>query len=1157
MFTNLIKKIVGTKNERELKHIRPLVEQINALEPQCEKLTDSELKAKTDEFKKRLADGASLDDLIPETFAAVREASKRTIKLRHFDVQMIGGLVLHEGKIAEMKTGEGKTLVATLAFYLNALEGKGVHLITVNDYLARRDVQWMGPIYHLLGLSVASIVHDESYLFDPTYMTKDYRYLNLRPVSRQEAYLADITYGTNNEFGFDYLRDNMKFSWDEYVQRDLNFAIVDEVDNILIDEARTPLIISGPAEESTDKYYTIDRIIPKLQRGAVIQGDPTQEERAAIEAQGDYTVDEKSRTSTLTETGVAKVERLLGIRNLYDPRHIDTVHHVNQALKAYSTFKRDVDYVIKEGEVIIVDEFTGRLMPGRRWSDGLHQAIEAKEGVNIREENQTLATITIQNYFRMYKKLAGMTGTADTEATEFKKIYKLDVVVVPTHKKMVRAEFPDVVYRSEGEKFNAVIEEIEACHHKGQPVLVGTISVEKSQHLARVLKKKGVRHNVLNAVNHEAEATVIAQAGRFGAVTIATNMAGRGTDILLGGNPEFLARSDMENEWISRAAKLPFQGTKRYEDALRDLRETYEDEIKRAEERYQKDGQIHEQQRGEALKKSTEIHRHLRGLSPLRELRQEYEDVSTTELIESLHNFRSIPERYLEVKTSLETSVLDLGGEDNSKVRRAFEEARDALSESLERWQQADGEREELVEAMDERRRTYEEQLDEYEFAIAKSVLSRGEHAQLVAEYDEARRAFEEAEVRCDEARRPYQEAIRAAQSTYEAKRQEYGRAVEEIREQLEKAPDSNRQRFDEILEKYIKVCAEEKEKVIEAGGVHIIGTERHESRRIDNQLRGRSGRQGDPGSSRFYLSLEDDLMRIFGADRIQGIMNRLGMEEGVPIEHGLVTRAIENAQKKVEGHNFDIRKHLLEYDDVMNKQREVIYQQRREVLQGENLKEDVLAMGEAVGEEVVKRCVDENLSPSEWDINGLSESLFHQFNFRLQLRPEQLDGLTPERLQELILEEIGKAYEAKDERIGAPLLRQLEKFIMLQTIDGLWKDHLLNMDHLKEGIGLRGYGQKNPLQEYQKEGFEMFEEMVQRIQEGMVQKLFTIELAQGEELEELEVQHRPRRMVLSHGEGGEEKERVTTVRRDSRKVGRNDPCPCGSGKKYKRCHGK
>jgi len=662
MFTNLIKKIVGTKNERELKRIRPLVEQINALEPQCEKLTDAELRAKTVEFKKRFADGASLDDLIPETFAAVREASKRTIKLRHFDVQMIGGLVLHEGKIAEMKTGEGKTLVATLAFYLNALEGKGVHLITVNDYLARRDVQWMGPIYHLLGLSVASIVHDESYLFDPTYMTKDYRYLNLRPVSRQEAYLADITYGTNNEFGFDYLRDNMKFSWDEYVQRDLNFAIVDEVDNILIDEARTPLIISGPAEESTDKYYTIDRIIPKLQRGAVIQGDPTQEERAAIEAQGDYTVDEKSRTSTLTETGMAKVERLLGIRNLYDPRHIDTLHHVNQALKAYSTFKRDVDYVIKEGEVIIVDEFTGRLMPGRRWSDGLHQAIEAKEGVHIREENQTLATITIQNYFRMYKKLAGMTGTADTEATEFKKIYKLDVLVVPTHKKMIRAEFPDVVYRSEGEKFNAVIEEIEACHHKGQPVLVGTISVEKSQHLARVLKKKGVRHNVLNAVNHEAEATVIAQAGRFGAVTIATNMAGRGTDILLGGNPEFLARSDMENEWISRAAKLPFQGTKRYEDALRDLRETYEDEIKRAEERYQKDGQIHEQQRGEALKKSTEIHRHLRGLSPLRELRQEYEDVSTTELIESLHNFRSIPERYLQVKTDMEASILELGG---------------------------------------------------------------------------------------------------------------------------------------------------------------------------------------------------------------------------------------------------------------------------------------------------------------------------------------------------------------------------------------------------------------------------------------------------------------------------------------------------------------
>ncbi|MFQ5903717.1 MAG: preprotein translocase subunit SecA, partial [Candidatus Binatia bacterium] len=839
----LLKKIIGTKNERELRRIQPLVEQINALEPEYEKLTDGELRAKTDEFRKRLADGATLDDLIPETFAAVREASRRTIGLRHFDVQLIGGVVLHEGKIAEMKTGEGKTLAATLSFYLNALEGKGVHLITVNDYLARRDVQWMGPIYHLLGLSVASIVHEASYLFDPTYITKDYRYLNLRPVTRREAYFADITYGTNNEFGFDYLRDNMKFSLEEYVQRDLHFAIVDEVDNILIDEARTPLIISGPAEESTDKYYIIDRIIPKLQRGAVIQGDPSQERRAAIEAQGDYTVDEKSRTVTLTETGVAKVERLLNIHNLYDPRQIDTLHHVHQGLKAHALFKRDVDYVVKDGEVIIVDEFTGRLMPGRRWSDGLHQAIEAREGVHIREENQTLATITIQNYFRMYQKLAGMTGTADTEATEFKKIYKLDVVVIPTHRKMIRTDYPDVVYRSENEKFNAVVEEIEACHEKGQPVLVGTTSVAKSERLSRMLKKEGVKHNVLNAVNHEAEATIIAQAGRFRAVTIATNMAGRGTDILLGGNPEFLARSDMENEWISRASKLPLQGATRYEDALREFREKYEEEVQRAEVRYRKEGEIYEQQRGDALKKSTEVQRRLKELSPFRELRQEYEEVSTTELIEALHELRNIPERYLRVKESLEASLLGVGDAGELEARSAFEEASQAFSESLMRWQQGDGERGDLVEALDEKRRNYEQRINDFEFAATSAVLSQGEHAQVVADYEESRRAFEEAEARCEEVRRPYEEAIREAQRNYETKRQEYVHAVEEIREQLEKAPDAYRQRYEEILEGYKKVCAEEREKVIAAGGLHILGTERHESRRIDNQLRGRSGR--------------------------------------------------------------------------------------------------------------------------------------------------------------------------------------------------------------------------------------------------------------------------------------------------------------------------
>src|SRR5574341_1526852 len=681
---DFIKKIIGTNNEREIRRIQPLVEQANGLEPQYQTFTDAELRAKTDEFKKRLQEriaqlrvslseaegrasaaggeereelkleaekldkelrdleGEALGEILPEAFAAVREASRRTIGLRHFDVQLIGGVVLHEGKIAEMKTGEGKTLVATLPFYLNALTGRGAHLVTVNDYLARRDVQWMGPIYHALGLSVASIVHEASFLFDPTFLTKDYRYLNLRPITRQEAYRADITYGTNNEFGFDYLRDNMKFSLDDYVQRQLAFAIVDEVDNILIDEARPPLIISGPAEESTDKYYVIDRIIPKLQRGAVIQGDPSQEDRAAIEAKGDYTVDEKSRSVTLTEGGVAKVERLLGVHNLYDPSQIDTLHHVQQALKAHAIFKRDVDYVVKDGEVIIVDEFTGRLMPGRRWSDGLHQAVEAKERVHIREENQTLATITIQNYFRMYKKLAGMTGTADTEAPEFKKIYKLDVMVIPTHRNMIRIDHADVVYRTEAEKFNAVVDEIAERHGRGQPILVGTTSVAKSEHLSRMLKKKGIKHNVLNAVNHEAEASIIAQAGRFAAVTIATNMAGRGTDILLGGNPEFLARSDMENEWISRASKLPIQGFTRYEDALRELREKYEEEVQKAEARYRTEGEIYEQKRGAALKRTTELQREIRANSPFREARERYEDLSATELIEALHNLRPI-----------------------------------------------------------------------------------------------------------------------------------------------------------------------------------------------------------------------------------------------------------------------------------------------------------------------------------------------------------------------------------------------------------------------------------------------------------------------------------------------------------------------------------
>jgi preprotein translocase SecA subunit len=1007
-----------------------------------------------------------------------------------------------------------------------------------------------------LGLSTASIVHEASYLYDPTFITQDYRYLNLRPITRQEAYLADITYGTNNEFGFDYLRDNMKFSLEEYVQRELNYAVVDEVDNILIDEARTPLIISGPAEESTEKYYLIDRIIPKLQRGAVIQGDPSQEERAAIDAKGDYTVDEKSRSVTLTEGGVAKVERLLGVHNLYDPRQIDTLHHVQQALKAHAIFKRDVDYVVKDGEVIIVDEFTGRLMPGRRWSDGLHQAVEAKERVHIREENQTLATITIQNYFRMYKKLAGMTGTADTEAPEFKKIYKLDVTVVPTHRPMVRQDLPDVVYRSDNEKYEAVAQEIEERNNKGQPILVGTTSVAKSERISRMLKKRGIKHNVLNAVNHEAEASIIAQAGRFHAVTIATNMAGRGTDILLGGNPEFLARSDMENEWISRAAKLPIEGAARYEDALRHLREKYDDEVQRAEKKYIKEGETFQQQRADALKRTTELQREIRGVSPFRAARERYEDRSATELIEALHNLQPIPDGYLAAKETFEQAILNArnGGDPSLD----FEEAKVEFTTALERWQESSAERGALIEALDEKRRIYEQRLIDLEFDHARELLGQGEHASIVTEYEGAYRAFQEAETRCEEIRLPFEQAVQQAQENYESKRQEYLRMVQQVREELDKAPDQYKQRFDEILIKYNAVCTQEKEQVIAAGGLHILGTERHESRRIDNQLRGRAGRQGDPGSSRFYLSLQDDLMRIFGADRIQGIMGRLGMEEGVPIEHGLVTRAIENAQKKVEAHNFDIRKHLLEYDDVLNKQREVVYNERREILKGQNLKDQVAELAESLAADIVTRYTDKETHPSDWDLNGLREALYRQFNLRIDLKIND-DGLSPEKVEDLVRARIFEAYEDKEKRFSEAILRQLEKIIMLQTIDTLWKDHLLNMDHLKEGIGLRGYGQKNPLQEYQKEGYDMFEDMIHRKEEDVIQKLFTVELARETAAPQMELQQqaRPQRMVLSHGDEAVAARPTPAARRDVEKVGRNDPCPCGSGKKYKRCHGK
>ncbi|MDX9710144.1 MAG: preprotein translocase subunit SecA [Trichloromonas sp.] len=895
MMGGLIKKLFGSKNDRELKRMGAVVARINALEEGTAALSDERLRDKTLEFRERLAGGETVDQLLPEAFAVVREAGRRVLGMRHFDVQLIGGMVLHSGKIAEMKTGEGKTLVATLPSYLNALSGRGVHVITVNDYLARRDAEWMGRIHRFLGLSVGVIVH------------------GLTDAQRKAAYACDITYGTNNEFGFDYLRDNMKFSLNDYVQREHHFAIVDEVDSILIDEARTPLIISGPSEVSSELYYTVNRIIPMLKKGEVIEHRDEKLGRKVKEYTGDYTIDEKAKSATLTEQGVLRVEKLLNVDNLYDPQHIEILHHVNQALKAHALFKRDVDYVVKDGEVMIVDEFTGRLMPGRRWSDGLHQAVEAKEGVKIENENQTLATITFQNYFRMYQKLSGMTGTADTEAAEFHQIYKLDVVVIPTNRPMQRQDMADVIYKTEMEKFKAVVEDVEQSHAAGQPVLVGTISIEKSELLSEMLRKRGVPHNVLNAKQHEREAEIVAQAGRKGAVTIATNMAGRGTDIILGGNPEMLAKREAQGQ----------------------------------------------------------------------------EDPET---------------------------------------------------------------------------------------------------------------------------------ALPA------------------------------------LLEKYRTLCATEKEQVLAAGGLYICGTERHESRRIDNQLRGRSGRQGDPGKSRFYMSLEDDLLRIFGSHRVAFVMDKLKLPEGEPIEHGMISRAVENAQKKVEGHNFEIRKHLIEYDDVMNKQREVIYTQRREVLGGEGVRETVESIVLEMVEDVVATFCPEKTPVAEWNWDSLALDMFDQFMIEPRL-PEIDRNLTRKALEETLKEQVMARLAEKEEEFTTPVMEHLMKVLLLQTIDQQWKDHLLSIDHLKEGIGLRGYAQRNPKEEYKREAYRLFMEMMGRIRQEMVNKLFRVQMRREEDVERMEEQQRKQRLILNRV-GAADQPKQPAVRDDER-IGRNDPCPCGSGKKYKKCCGK
>lgn len=876
----ILNSIFGSQNERMLKKMKPRIDAINALEPELTALSDEQIKAKTDEFRKRLSNGETLDDILTEAFACVREASKRTIGLRHFDSQLIGGIILHQGKITEMKTGEGKTLVATLPVYLNAISGLGVHVVTVNDYLAKRDRNWMGPIYEFMGLTVGFVQHD------------------MENIDRQANYRCDVTYVTNNEIGFDYLRDNMVISKEDRVLRNLNFAIVDEVDSILIDEARTPLIISGPAEESTDKYYICNRVVPHLKGRKIVESEEIKAKYEGVDLTVgyDYIVDEKNHSIVLTEQGAAKAEKLLGVKNIYDDLQSEWVHHITQALKAHNLMIRDVEYVVKDGEVIIVDEFTGRLMPGRRWSEGLHQAVEAKENLKIAEENQTLATITFQNYFRMYKKLAGMTGTAITEASEFWEIYKLDCIDIPTNKPMIREDHPDVIYRTTKEKYEAIVTAIEGLWRKGQPVLVGTRSIDQSEKVSVMLRRKGVPHQVLNAKYHEMEAQIIAQAGKKAAVTIATNMAGRGTDIVLGGNPQ-----DPEE---------------------------------------------------------------------------------------------------------------------------------------------------------------------------AKFVIS--------------------------------------------------------------------------------------------AGGLHILGTERHEARRIDNQLRGRSGRQGDPGSSRFYLSLEDELMRLFGSERISGLMQKLGMQEGEEIQHPWISKAIENAQRKVEGMNFDIRKQLLDYDNVMNKQREAVYRLRNEILEGEDISQTVQDMLMESVDNKLFIWAPEKLYPEQWDMASLSAWLTRTFQVKLDIPKDELNYMKPEEFKELVEGKVNEAYSNREKELTVPILHQVQRMILLQMIDTAWKEHLYDLDQIKKGIGLRAYGQKDPLVEYKKESFAMFEQMMNRIREATIEYIFRFQLVH----EPLRRAPIPVNRIAGNpqngnvmniaaqktlvGAGGVSKEVTMPA-----KLGRNDPCPCGSGKKYKKCCGK
>lgn len=915
---SILKKIFKTYSEKEVKRVMPIVQKINSLEEEISKLSDKELRGKTEYFKKQLQEGKTLDDILPEAFAVVREASKRVLGMRHFDVQLIGGIILHQGRIAEMKTGEGKTLVATLPVYLNALEGKGVHVITVNDYLAKRDSEWMGKLYKFLGLSVGLVI------------------AGMEPKAKQDAYNSDVTYGTNNEFGFDYLRDNMVIYKNQLVQRGLHYAIVDEIDSILIDEARTPLIISGRANESSDLYKKADNFVRRLKPKVIVEEDVKNFDQAEDNEKYDYIVDLKAKSASLTQKGIKKAEETFGLENFNDLENSTLVHHVNQALRAHGVMKKDIDYIVKDGEVLIVDEFTGRIMYGRRYNNGLHQAIEAKEHVKIADESKTLATITFQNFFRMYDKLSGMTGTAMTEAAEFEEIYNLDVVEIPTNKPMIRKDENDVIYKNENAKYRAIVESIKESHKKGQPVLVGTVSIEKSEKLSKLLKQEGIKHEVLNAKYHEKEAEIIAQAGKFGAVTIATNMAGRGTDIMLGGNSEYLAKEQL------RKNKMP------------------------------------------------------------------------AELIE-------------EADTYYET--------DNQDILKAREE-------------------------------------------------------------------------------------------------------------------------FKKLVDKFNEEIKDEKEKVITAGGLKIVGTERHESRRIDNQLRGRSGRQGDIGESKFYIGLDDDLMKIFGGDAITRVYNTLGADENMPIDSRIISNAVENAQKKVEGRNFSIRKNVLKYDDVMNAQREIIYKQRREVLDGENIHDNITAMIDFVAENISNIFIEGETQ--ELNVESLNTEILNVFGIdMLDFIKENKDNI--QAISEELKKRAMEIYEAKEQEIGSDEMRELERVVMLKVVDEKWMNHIDSMDELKNGIGLRAYGQKDPVVQYRLEGFDMFDEMINDIKYDVTKILMHIR-QQGETKRQETVKITGAALEAIHSVDGGSKigtDVDRTIRNEGPKIGRNDPCPCGSGKKYKNCCGK